>query len=257
MPLPYPEMPAPGSLLPSPDVLSSSAAVSSPATRRRHVVLRLAALLCGAIGASNAAADPIIFQTAIQRPADPGGSAVFDRQFIGAKFFVNEPTETTRIGGHFTKTLDVFGALVRLSNAADFPDSADLSTPDVLGAARILSFGPDFSLGTGVFSQSLSVSLDPGWYALVFGSGRFGTEFSSWGGSLTTQHERLGNPRFFISSGLDPGSTYRNWSVPREFSPLLFVEGTSTPAPVPEPGTMLLVGTGAAALVRLARRYRG
>lgn len=166
-------------------------------------------LFCALFPVAPVDADPIIFQSAIQRPANPGGTSVFDRQFVGAKFFVDAPTETTRIGGHFTKTLDIFGAVVRLSSAADFPDSPDLSTPDVLGAARIVSFGPDFEIGTDFFSTQLSVPLERGWHALVFGSGLFGTVNSSWGGSLPTDHQRLGNPRFFLSGGLAPGRPTR------------------------------------------------
>lgn len=222
----------------------------------RQLIFRTGSALfvLAVLGSPMAAADPIIYQTAIQQPAGPGGSSVFDRQFLGARFFVSEPTETTRIGGHFTNTLDIFGAVVRLSSAADFPDSADLSTTDVLGAARIFSWSPPFNTGTNIFSAPLSVDLQPGWYALVFGSGLFGTQLSSWGGSMPTEHQRLGHPRFFISAGLDPGSTYRNWSVPAGFSPLMFVEGTATPAPVPEPATLALLASGLAACGWRARR---
>ena len=81
---------------------------------------------------------------------------------------------TTRIGGHFVggfSETDFFGAIVGLTDSLDFPDSLDLSTPDVISAST-LTF-PDTS--DEVFG-GLSVNLQPGWYALVFGSGLFGTD---------------------------------------------------------------------------------
>jgi len=197
-----------------------------------------------------AAADPIIYQTAIQQPAQGGGDSLFTRQFIGVKFFVSQPATTAAIGGLFGEVLDIFGAVVRLSSASDFPDSTDLTTPDVLGAARIFDFSGS-NQNAAVFSRPLSVTLERGWYALVFGSGLFGTENSEWGGSLPTTGLALGHPRFFISGGLDPGTQFRNSATGgSRFTPFLFVAGNVSQPPVPEPGTMALVLSGIVALVR-------
>ncbi len=208
-----------------------------------------------ALGSGTAAGDPIIFQSAIQQPASPGGQSVFDRQFVGARFFVTQETDTTRVGGNFTTPiLDIFGAVVRLSSASDFPDSANLSTPDVLGAARLSAPGPPLGNRAENVSQALSIHLTRGWYAIVFGSGLFGTQFPSFGSSLPTQHLAVGNPRFFQSSGLDPGSVYANITFPRTQTPFLFVEGTNPSAFTPEPSTMLLVCGGLGVLMRRRRR---
>jgi len=197
-------------------------------------------------------ADPIIYQTAIQQPARGGGSSLFTRQFIGVKFFVSERATTRAIGGLFGEQLDIFGAVVRLSSASDFPDSTDLSTPDVLGATRIFDFSGN-NQNAAVFSQRLSLTLEGGWYALVFGSGLFGTVNSEWGGALPTTSLALGHPRFFISGGFDPGTQFRTWVVPRTTTPFLFIEGDVSQPAVPEPGTMTLVLFGVVALLRRHR----
>lgn len=219
-------------------------------SKRRVPAFCVAAMMLAS--ALPAAADPIIFQSAIQQPTVVNGVSTFDGQFVGARFFVDSPVQTTSIGGHFTNTLDVFGALVRLSGAGDFPDTPDLSSPDVIGGARIFSF--TYVYGTDIYTAPLAARLDRGWHALLFGSGLFGTVHSSWGGALPTQHHRIGAPRFFISDGLRADSTYRNMNFPALFSPLVFVEGAESLAPVPEPATLLLAGGGIAYLLRRRRQ---
>lgn len=93
--------------------------------------------------------------------------------FTGVRFFVDQPVVTTKIGGHFVRNIGAtdsfFGAIVKLTDSTDFPDSANLSTPDVVGVT-LLSF-PEPS--DEVFGD-LSKALSPGWHCLVFGSGLFG-----------------------------------------------------------------------------------
>jgi hypothetical protein len=93
---------------------------------------------------------------------------------VGVRFELVKPVEVSQIGGHFvggTQGGNLFGALVRLTGPSDLPDSSDLSTADVLGTATI-AFP---SLSADAFGV-LSTHLDPSWYALVFGSGLFGTD---------------------------------------------------------------------------------
>ena len=63
----------------------------------------------------------------------------------------------------------IFGAIVRLDDFSDVPDSFDLSTPDVLGVSLLTPPGCSNEV-----SAPLSLELEPGTYALVFGSGLFG-----------------------------------------------------------------------------------
>jgi len=57
-----------------------------------------------------------------------------------------------------------------LDDESDFPDSGDLSTPDVLGSTELT-----FPVPSAEVFGDLNLTLEPGWYALVFGSGLFGT----------------------------------------------------------------------------------
>jgi len=120
------------------------------------------------------------------------GANVDSTSFYGVRFFVNQPSQTTQIGGHFVispSNIDVFfGAIVQLDDENDFPDSDDLSTPDVLGAT-LLTF-PEPS--DQVFGE-LSLSLTPGWYAVVFGAGLFGSVGD--GGALRNNSD-IGSPDY-------------------------------------------------------------
>ena len=158
-------------------------------------------------------------------------SNIVDTNFVGARFEVREPSTTTRIGGHFSGGFEddqFFGALVRLTDELDFPDSEDLSTPDLLGWT-VLSFAEPSAETFG----NLSAEMTPGWYAIVFGSGLFGT----------------GGRGFSIRNGTDIGSPqYLNWQpsngwfnladlgVPGLGNRRLIVEGVH----MPEPSTFLL-----------------
>ena len=99
--------------------------------------------------------------------------------FPGVRFQLTQRAVTSAVGGHFVEEFGgtFFGAIVALDDESDFPDSADLSTPDVLGFS-ILAF-PNPS--AEVFGD-LEIHLDSGWYALVFGSGLFET-YGSGGAS--------------------------------------------------------------------------
>jgi hypothetical protein len=131
-----------------------------------------ALIFSGTLGQTNVAWDDLLAQTV------PGTNVDGDI-FVGVRFHINAPTITTRIGGHFvgypnTPNNDFFAAIIGLTSAADFPDSSDLTTADVLGVTTLTfpllhsaeAFGP------------LSMPLGPGWYALVFGGGLFGTSGS-------------------------------------------------------------------------------
>lgn len=103
------------------------------------------------------------------------GVNVTSAVFQGARFELLSPVVTSRIGGHFVARTGVgeqtvFGAIVALDGAGDFPDSEDLSTTDVLGIAEIAVGDPSAD-----YFGDISLGLEPGWYGLVFGGGLFGT----------------------------------------------------------------------------------
>jgi len=98
------------------------------------------------------------------------GVNVNSEVFQGVRFELPAPAHISRIGGHFVAPHSgtFFGAIVALDAGNDFPDSEDLSTPDVLGAALLT-----FPVSSAEVFGDLALLLEPGWYALVFGSGLF------------------------------------------------------------------------------------
>lgn len=121
------------------------------------------------------------------------GSNVDPTNYVGARFEVHENWTVTAIGGHFARGFadsPFFGVIVRLSDEIDFPDSDDLSTPDVLVVTH-LSF-PDPS--AEVFGE-ISTTLVPGWYAVIFGTGLFQT--NDWGTAVRNGQD-IGTPSYII-----------------------------------------------------------
>jgi hypothetical protein len=110
--------------------------------------------------------------------------------FTGVRFKLTQPVITTQVGGHFVDRANgtFFGAIVELDDQNDFPNSGNLSTPDVLGTATLTFPNPSAE----VFGN-LNLSLDPGWYGLVFGSGLFGT---SGDGAAPRNNNDIGSPMY-------------------------------------------------------------
>lgn len=124
------------------------------------------------------------------------GTNISTFAYNGVRFELTQPAHTAEIGGHFVAKASgtFFGALVALDDEVDFPDSGDLSTPDVLGYT-LLTF-PTSS--AEVFGQ-LERKLDPGWYAIVFGGGLFGATAN--GGAVRNGID-IGRPSY-IAHGLN------------------------------------------------------
>jgi hypothetical protein len=162
--------------------------------------------------------------------------------FPGVRFELTLPVITSQVGGHFVSQSGgtFFGAIVSLDGPGDFPNSSDLSSSDVLGAA-VLSF-PETSAEV---SGGLSLSLSPGWYALVFGSGLFG---ANGDGAAPQNNTDIGDPSYIA---YEPNL---GWIALDRF-PMLFenhrfiVSGVI----VPEPTTFWMA---AALLTFLNRRNR-
>jgi len=134
------------------------------------------------------------------------GENVKPNAFTGVRFQLNQPSITSKVGGHFagpSPNTTIFGAIIRLDNENDFPDSVDLSTSDVLGTA-LLTFT---ELSDELFGD-LTVSLDPGWYALIFGSGLFG---ATGNGAALLNNTDIGSPNYIgFMSGIGWGHRLSN-----------------------------------------------
>lgn len=158
------------------------------------------------------------------------GTNVNSSVYTGVRFELTQPIVTSKVGGHFVERFagTFFGAIVKLDDESDFPNSTNLSTPDVVGAATLPFPNPSAE----VFGN-LNVSLNPGWHALVFGSGLFGTTGS--GGAVRNGVD-IGSPTYI---GFDPNMNWFNLDVlPTSFDNHRFViNGTF----VPEPYTLFMV----------------
>ena len=100
------------------------------------------------------------------------GSIANDVFYFAANFQITETVETGSIGGrlsNFTEGEPIFGAIVRIDGEFDWITPADFEGQALLGATLV-----DLPATTQEVSANLRVTLTPGWYALVFGAGRFG-----------------------------------------------------------------------------------
>ena len=164
------------------------------------------------------------------------GTSINESVFAGARFEVTDAVTISRIGGHFlgrSNGTSFFGAIVRLENEFDFPDSCDLSSPDVVGATT-LTF-PDPS--AEVFGN-ISLTIDRGWYAVVFGSGLFGTD--GRGGAIRNGVD-MGSPDYI---GWQPQPTgWHNLSVFGDMfrNHRFVVEGTHASEPTTAALTLIVL----------------
>ena len=153
-------------------------------------------------------------------------------QFVypGVRFYLSQPAITSQIGGHFVSESSgtFFGAIVVLEDANDFPNSSDLSTLDVLGTTSLT-----FPVPSAEVFGNLEIQLDPGWYALVFGSGLFGT---SGDGAALRNNPDIGDPSYI---GYGPNLNWFNLEIfQTHFVDHRFVVTGNF---VPEPSTLTLL----------------
>lgn len=118
-------------------------------------------------------------------PIPPGATAgiLFSPNFwSGFRFDIPGPVpaRVTRVGIQLTPEPGpgtIFAALVRLTDANDFPDDPALGGGDVL---TVVSIAVPATAGTSVVvSATLDQTLAPGWYAVVYGTGAFGATLAS------------------------------------------------------------------------------
>lgn len=138
----------------------------------KHLVLRLFAFFVVSVSCNANAG--LIFESAQNTaPTTGSGLGVDNHYFAMHRFFLNDTYTLSSVGGYFEadRNRNVFAAIVGLNDQDDFPDSIDLSTPDVIGTTLV-------NIGTSDddYFGNISLTLQSGWYALAFGAGKFGAD---------------------------------------------------------------------------------
>jgi len=145
---------------------------------------RFASMIVVAVVTGNSIGQTVEFARAsLQGTGATSGSGISCTHlfYSGWRFQVEGgPYVAREVGGHFQQgSGTVFAALVRLTGPSDNPDSFDLTSSDVIATTLITL--PPFGGGSQEVRGSMTVPLENGWYALLFGGGRFGATSTSGG----------------------------------------------------------------------------
>jgi hypothetical protein len=170
-----------------------------------------------------------IYESATAGTPVQSGFTVDSRFYLGVRFQASSNETALRIGGNFfafNNNQNIFGAVIALNSATDFPNDYPLTnaSSDVLGFA-LLNL-PNGTSQDVVATLNTPVNLTAGsYYALVFGSGVFGATGS---GAASANNTDIGSPSFFNTSTT---TGYTNGDDHLRF----FVEGDSAATPLPSP----------------------
>jgi hypothetical protein len=164
--------------------------------KKRSGLCMASLVLANAVAVVTVQAIPITLESAPLDAVDStrtGGYDVDSHQFLGWRFRVDQTFEVTAVGGNFTGvggSGGLFAAIVSLSRPGALPLGSPFLPEEVLGTASWLSGGVRMDQ-----LVPLSVTLAPGTYGLVFGSGAFGVNGQSTMSFLVT--DPSGSPDLF------------------------------------------------------------
>lgn len=187
-----------------------------------------------------------ILETASYTGIDNGEYIVQASRFLGTSFTITQTTNITAIGAQFGGFPGgtIFGAIVPLASLTALP----AGSPSGLEAISLADVVFSVAGGTHDLLESLSVTLDPGTYGVIFGSGLFGADgFAGLGDGNTPN----GSPTYFDYQEV----VSNNWKSLDANGVRIVVEGNIVAA-VPELSTwaMLLLGFAGVGFVGLRRR---
>ena len=212
-------------------------------TLRSGFFLGAGLFLALAAAAPPARAD-VLFQTATSDPnalaydntivlqgdgTTAGNGVTGGSLFIGADFSVTTPTTISGIGASFADTAltassgSIFGAIVSVDPTTGLPTQPVETLAGITLADVVFTPTTD-----GDTTAPLSVTLQPGTYGLVFGSGLFGATGVA---DLLTGNDTIGTPSIF-ENDFAPFT-----QDPYDTDVRLFAND------VPEPGSLVLLGT--------------
>jgi hypothetical protein len=129
----------------------------------------------GGVGSPAAAQTPVLLESAtLGATGRTGGTSITELQYVGWRFELTETLQVDAIGGHLLGIPSVgngliFGALIRLAAIDVFPEGDPFTAEETIAT---VAFQPPFP--SDEVLVPLSAVLEPGPYALVFGSNLFG-----------------------------------------------------------------------------------
>lgn len=192
--------------------------------------LRNVSVALGLLVAWMPAGATVLYQSAAYSGEDTGEYILSSDNFMGAAFTLAKTVTITGIGAQFGGYPggSIFGAIVPLSSIGSFPAGASTALADI--SLGHVVFG--VTQGTQDLVVPLTLTLGPGTYGVVFGSGQFGaTGYAGLGDNNTAQ----GRPTLFRSFFSDGWASFSDSGV------RITVEGTTA---VPEPAAWALMLTG-------------
>lgn len=179
----------------------------------------------------------IIHESATLGPTGVGfgsGFTIGSGQYLGSRFSVSGTVEVDQIGGHIAGGFGstIFGAIINLQSPTALPVGTPFAAGTVVAST---TFTPSSPSADNLVP--LSVTLVPGDYGLIFGSGMFGSPSFGIATMPGGDTNITGSASYFLWNGF-------NWANNSSFNNTRFVVSS----PVPIPGAMLLFGSGLAAL---------
>lgn len=187
----------------------------------------------------------VIYESASLGPIGQGGGFDADGdQFLGSRFSITDTVQVTAIGGHISLAAgigDLFGAIVSLAGPNALPSGNPFDATTL--ASTVFTLSPPSS----DVLIPLSVMLDPGDYAVIFGSGQLGA--TGGFGVMPGNNSDLpaGVDSYFFWTGT-------NWTNGGFNNVRFLVEGSLIQNTIPEPVTATLGLMGLATLGLATRR---
>jgi len=213
----------------------------------RGVVVAIGLLACGAATPVTAS---VIYQSAGYSGIDNGDYTLSSNNLIGAAFQLTATTVITGIGAQFGAFNDgtIFAAIVPLASLTAFPRASPGQPSGSNDLSGISLANVVFSVPSGTTALDLivplTVTLAPGTYAVVFGSGQFGADGDA---GLGDSNNPLGSPNLFQSIFAP------DWATLNDPGVRIVVEGVTA---TPLPATLPLFATGLSTLGLLGWRRK-
>lgn len=134
----------------------------------------------------------VIYESATLGPLTGSGTTLYGDQYLGARFSLAEPIQVQAVGGHMygIDGGSLFGAIVSLSSPSALPSGNPFDMTTIATVTFTLPVYQDADVAI-----PLEVELQPGNYALIFGSGQFGSH--GVGGMPTDNTDIPGQASYF------------------------------------------------------------